>query len=410
MNLIFQRKLDRYGGAFLCRVLSLIPFRERTVKEDPEKILVILLSEMGSLVLAYPMFETLKKKYPHAAVHALVFKQNREILEIIEAIPKDNIHTIDNQSICTFGRDSLRAIKEIRSLRFDAVVDCELFARVSSIISRLSGAPLRIGFHPYTQEGLYRGSFINRPVLYNPYLHISTQFVTLAEALYSKTQPMAKRETPNRLDDVPQVRLGVEEVEAFTVKLLNDFSVLRRKRMVLFYPSGGILPIRAWPHVYYCRLAQRLLGDGYAVAIIGMKEDKPQAQKIVAHCRSQECVNLTGYTKSIRELMLLFHMADLLITNDGGPGQFAALTPIPSIVFYGPETPWLYRPLHRNAVVFHRSLSCSPCLTAYNHRNSPCDGDNQCLKDIHVEEVYQKAGEILALNKDSGREIRGDLR
>ena len=227
MNLVFQRKVDRYVGVFLCRLLSIIPFRERTVKEKPGKILVILLSEMGSLVLAYPMFQTLKKKYPDAAIHALVFKQNGEILDIMDVIPKGNIHTIDNQSVSAFGRDTLGVLKTIRSLRFDAVMDCELFARVSSVLSRLSGAPLRAGFHPYTQEGLYRGSFINRPVLYNPYQHISMQFVTLAEALDSSTWPMAKRETPIQMDEVPQVTFDKEEVGAFGEKLFRDFSVLR---------------------------------------------------------------------------------------------------------------------------------------------------------------------------------------
>jgi len=48
-----------------------------------------------------------------------------------------------------------------------------------------------------------------------------------------------------------------------------------------------------------------------------------------------------------------------------------------------------------NAVNFYLSLSCSPCLTAYNHRNSPCDGDNQCLKKIHPDQVLAKAMEIL---------------
>jgi ADP-heptose:LPS heptosyltransferase len=364
---------------------------------------------MGSLVLAYPMFQTLRKKYPDAAIHALVFKQNREILDIMDVIPKGNIHTIDNQSVSTFGRDTLGVLKTIRSLRFDAVLDCELFARVSSVLSRLSGAPLRAGFHPYTQEGLYRGAFINRPVLYNPYQHISTQYVTLAEALDSSTWPMAKREASRPLEQVPQVSFEKEEVGAFGEKLLRDFTVLKEKRLILIYPSGGILPIRAWPHKSYCELAARLIRDGYAIVIIGMKEDKGQAQKIVAHCASPDCIDLTGYTKSIRELLFLFHMADLLITNDGGPGQFAALTPIQSIVFYGPETPKLYGPLDKKALVLHLPLSCSPCLTAYNHRNSPCDGDNQCLKGIGLEEVYEKALERMALKKDSANKIGGDL-
>jgi len=35
----------------------------------PKNILVVLLSEMGSIVLAGPMFAELRRKYPGAAIH-----------------------------------------------------------------------------------------------------------------------------------------------------------------------------------------------------------------------------------------------------------------------------------------------------------------------------------------------------
>ncbi|MBW2490863.1 MAG: hypothetical protein JRE65_06935 [Deltaproteobacteria bacterium] len=40
-------------------------------------------------------------------------------------------------------------------------------------------------------------------------------------------------------------------------------------------------------------------------------------------------------------LKFVFPRASLFIPNDDGPGQFTALTPIPTIIFYGPETPVL---------------------------------------------------------------------
>lgn len=93
--------------------------------------------------------------------------------------------------------------------------------------------------------------------------------------------------------------------------------------------------------------------------------------------------------------MIICHFALLLITNDGGPGHFAAMTPIPAIILYGPETPLLYGPLSSNSFSFFVPLSCSPCLSAYNHRNSPCDGDNVCLKRISPQDVLLKAYEML---------------
>jgi ADP-heptose:LPS heptosyltransferase len=194
----------------------------------------------------------------------------------------------------------------------------------------------------------------------------------------------------------PVVRFDEFEIKKAINRLHEDFQGISGKDLVLIYPSGGILPIRAWPKEYYCRVSMELIRHGYAIGVIGLESDKELAKLILTHCQSESCVDLTGYTKSIRELMILFHIASLLITNDGGPGQFAAMTPIKTIIFYGPETPALYGTLDDDSFIFYTPLSCSPCLTAYNHRHSPCDGNNLCLKYIEPAEVISKALEILS--------------
>jgi ADP-heptose:LPS heptosyltransferase len=351
---------------------------------------------MGSLVLAYPMFQRIRALYPHAAVHVLLFQKNREVLDLLKVVGPEQVFTIDSTSMPRFLRDSLSLIFRLRRARFDVVLDCELFSRISSIFSFLSGARVRVGFHRHCQEGLYRGDFINRPVLYNPYQHISQQFVTLVEAIDSTTVPKAKRLVTPEPPETPAVPFGPQEIRDTLHRLHAYAPELAGKRLVLLHPGGGLLPIRAWPLEYYGRLSQRLLEEGCAVGVIGMGQDRGLAREIQSHCQSPACIDLTGYTQSVRDLLLLFHCASLLVTNDGGPGQFSALTPIPAIVLFGPETPTLYGRLDSNAAVFYCPLSCSPCITAYNHRKSPCDGDNVCLKRIDPDQVFATAREILA--------------
>jgi len=116
----------------------------------PGRILIILLSEMGSLVLGSSMFRRIREKYPKASIHALVFEKNREILDLLEVIPPENVMTLGDRSLGRLAGDSLAAVRKMRELRFDVVIDCELFARVSSIFALLSGAPVRAGFHRHT--------------------------------------------------------------------------------------------------------------------------------------------------------------------------------------------------------------------------------------------------------------------
>ncbi len=404
MNVGFQRKVDRIVGAPLCRFLSLLPRARRRAADapPPKKILVVLLSEMGSLVLAQPMFRSVRARYPEASIYALVFQQNKEVLDILDEVPEGNILTIRNTSWKTFAQDCLSALKTLRFIGVDTVIDCELFARAGAILSFLSGAEVRVGFERHTQEGLYRGSFINRPVLYNPYQHIAQQFLTLAEAIEGKGLPTVKRRVGDRALALLPMSVRDGELDATRSHLAMSFPSTKGKRLVLLYPGGGLLPIRAWPLASFKTLTSQLLGEGFVVGIIGLTQDQPLARAIqeeVLESEHQNCVDLTGYTKTVRELMLLFHLAELLVTNDGGPGHFASMTPISSIILFGPETPALYGSLDPKAVHFFQGLSCSPCLTAYNHRSSPCDGDNQCLKTIEPREVWSAARRILSAAK-----------
>jgi len=406
MNIDAQRWLDRWVGIPLCGAVSAFDALKNRGKPAPAEagapraIVVILLSEMGSLVLAHEMFTRLKTRYPEAHLHALLFGKNREILDLMGVIAPANVHVVDDKSLGGLLRSLWKALTDLRRAHIDVAIDCELFSRISSLLSFASGASVRVGFHRHTQEGLYRGSHINRPVPYNPYQHISAQFLTLARAIDSTAVPKSKLPVMVPTKPPPYVQLDAALITGIETRLAADFPAIADKPLVLVYPGGGILPIRAWPLASYTALCNGLVADGCAVAVIGLKEDQALARELVTSVQATDLhspvIDLTGYTRSVAELLALFHKASLLVTNDGGPGQFAALTPIWTVMLFGPETPSLYAPLTPRCYSFYSQWPCSPCLTAYNHRASFCDGDNQCLKVIAPEAVLAKARECLA--------------
>jgi lipopolysaccharide heptosyltransferase II len=397
LNIDRQRWLDRLVGPRLCWLLTLL--HRLKGPEDPphdvRRILVILLSEMGALVLTRPMFDRLREHHPSATLFVLCSEQNRPALDLLDIVPGQQVITVRSGSPGAFAVDSLRAVRRMRALRLDAVLDLELFARVSAIFAGLSGARIRVGFHRYTQEGLYRGDFMNRPVLYNPYQHIAQQFVTLADAIGSTNVPTVKRLAGPTALRLPPLLLRPGELAAARDTLYRTYRSITDRPLVFVCPGAGLLPIRAWPVASFSRLARDFIARGYAVAILGVPADRELAQTIQRACESLACIDLTGYTASVREVAVLLHLGVLLVTNDGGTGHFASLTPVPTIVLFGPETPVLYGSLSAHAVNLHKPLSCSPCLTAYNHRRSPCDGDNVCLKSISVEDVLGAANDLL---------------
>jgi ADP-heptose:LPS heptosyltransferase len=413
MDVRFQKMVDRWAGIPLCAALSVGHAVRRFIRggmpaPPPRRILVILLSEMGSLVLAEPMFRRLRDRYPAAEIHMMLFKRNRQLLDLLGVVQPEHVITIRDDSLGNLIQDLWQAIQRMWTVRFDAVVDCELFSRISAILSGLSGARSMTGFHRHTQEGLYRGSFMTSPVPYNPYRHLSHQLVTLVDAIDSPAHPRGKDGSPRDAYVPPVFEPEPGELEREVGALHRDHPVAAGRSIVMLYPSGGLLPIRAWPIEHYARVAKALLAEGHVVVVIGMPDDRALADRLRAMCGNDpNLLNLAGYTRSVRHLMTLFHRASLLITNDGGPGQFAAMTPLHTIVFFGPETPALYRSWSPSAHAFFTQLPCAPCLTAYNHRSSPCDGDNQCLKRIQPAEVITKAREMLRAARPRAVEVQG---
>jgi ADP-heptose:LPS heptosyltransferase len=403
MNINTQRRIDAWVGPWLCGLVSLWHQwfgRPADTAAPIQRVLVIMLSEMGSMVLAGPMFQHLRERHPGADIHILQLRRNQSVARLLGLVPETHLHGIDDRSLFGLLRDLVSVIWRLRRLRLDAVIDCELFSRISALLAYGCGARMRAGFTPHTQEGLYRGSFFNAAIPYNPYRHISLQFMALVEALTNADTPRTKRMLLNAkpLDSGLQVHFTHGDMPSFTQALHRDHPrLMAAKKRILVYAGGGLLPIRAWPASHYATLARDLCEQGHAVGIIGLPEDQALAQAIQAECGHDDCLNLVGYTRDLEALTRLFFHCDLLITNDGGPGHFASLTPIRTLMFFGPETSALYGPLTPRATVLESHAACSPCVTAYNHRATPCDGDNQCLKRISPAQVLAMAQTQLSL-------------
>lgn len=144
-------------------------------------------------------------------------------------------------------------------------------------------------------------------------------------------------------------------------------------------------------------LGQRILSEvpDAIVAITGAPAEQHGAQLIAKEIADDgRCICVAGRT-TLRDLLTLYGIASVTISNDSGPCHFASLTQIPVVALFGPETPQLYGPVGENKVSISANLACSPCVNMLNHRFSPCT-DNQCMKQIAVDRVYREVTRILS--------------
>jgi ADP-heptose:LPS heptosyltransferase len=159
--------------------------------------------------------------------------------------------------------------------------------------------------------------------------------------------------------------------------------------------SSDLLPLRRWPEEHFvelCRLLAAKRPDAWVV-LTGAPHEAPLADRIRAACAKDgggaRVASIVGKT-SLRQLLALFTIAEVLVSADSGPPHFAALTGIRGVTLFGPETPDLYGPVNRRNVAVTAGLACSPCIHAWNRRVSACT-DNQCMKRIGPGEVADAA-------------------
>jgi len=396
MNVSRARSIDRRLGVPLCFLLdcweSVAGRFSRRKRESPvRKILFIKLSELGAIILAYPLLKRMKKEYPSAELFFMTFEKNRGIFKLLGGIiPEENILGI-REAPAAMAADTLKALWRLRRERIDIVFDLEFFSRFSAIVSYLSKAGKRIGFFRYAFEGLYRGNLQTHNVLYNPLRHVAKNYLALAQSAGRAGKNTPQLEVPIDESELVFPRYVPDEktVQAMPGKLSAAGAGRGEGRLFLINPGEGVLSLREWPIDNFIALSRMIIEDkNNRIIIIGTEGAAGKARLLMEGARSERCESLVGKT-TLSELLWLFNSADTLISNDCGLAHLAMLSPIRKFIIFGPESPEVFSPLGDNNLVFYAGWPCSPCLSAFNHRESRCT-DNKCLKAIAPGAIFAR--------------------
>jgi len=390
------RFLDYWLGVPACalltglRRLTELAAPARQAPERPDKILFLKFIEQGATVLAQDSIRRATQVVGRDNLFFCVFESNRAILDLLDTVPAGNIIAIRDQRFVSFAIDFLRAAWTVRAKRIAAVIDMEFFSRASAIFTFLTGATTRVGLHRFTGELPYRGDLMTHRVQYLPHLHISLQYSVLVEAACHDA------------NELPMLKMPLAQIAgapSAPPRFVPDADDLRRMRerlhagtsspIVVLNPNASdLLPLRKWQSARFVSLAQRIHATypNALVVLTGAPSERAAADALCREINAPRTVSVAGQT-TLRELLTLYTIADVLVTNDSGPGHFASLTPVHAIVMFGPETPRLFGPLAPSTTVIWKELACSPCVSVFNHRLSPCR-NNVCMQLITVDEVF----------------------
>lgn len=394
MNVELMRKIDFYVGIPLCFIFSLIDqiilFFKPSSKATPKKAVFIELSEMGSAIIADPCMRQLKSK--NVELFFLIFKKNKASLQLLKTISEKNVFVLRESNVVLLLWDALRFFFWCRKNEIDTCIDLELFSRVTSLLTFLTRADNRVGFHRFHQEGLYRGHFLTHPIPYNHQIHIAHNFMNLIESLFEKMPADGIFKRPIASSDLNMTQAEVSSSDlAAMKKIVKEFDSSWDEHPIILINAnaGDFLPQRKWPIQNFAELIQLLLNENsnLRVLLTGSPAERAGLDRIVQLVANSRCINFAGAVK-FEQLPALYTLSKILVTNDSGPAHFSSVTQIKSFVFFGPETPQLYGSLGQSTALY-ANYSCSPCVSATNHRKTNCT-DNQCLKVIQPVHVFNQ--------------------
>jgi len=406
MQVRSMRVLDRWVGIPISIVLTgfrklgdlFRRHRGRSADDVPKRIVIIKLVEQGATVIAAPAIERAAETVGRENVFFVVFTENRPILDMLGLVPAENVIAIRSGGLFECAIDTMRAIFRLRRERVDTAVDFEFFSRFSGALTFLSGATRRIGFHSYAGEAGYRGDLMTHRVAYNIRLHARETYYMLIDAMFADAN-----ELPTLGFMLPDAMRGAEftpgaaAIDRVRAMLKTQFNGKPWSRLVLLNANAGdLLPIRRWSDERYVELAKRLIEHDpeLCIALTGAKSEQADAEALAGAIDSDRCVSVAGQT-TLTELLALYCVSEVMVTNDSGPAHYATMTPVDVVTLFGPESPEVFGARSDRSHLLWARLACSPCVNAFNQRVTTCT-NNLCMQAISVDEVFEKVTSVLA--------------
>jgi len=358
---------DRYAGLFLVSALSLAAGREgKAPPAAPRMILVMKFWEGGVIVIGGRYFRALGLAFPGAEIDFLTLDINSELAAMTGAFGRISVLRI-RAGFAAFCLDAVRAFFELRSRRYDIVLDLEFLSRFSSVFTFLLAPGFSAGFG----SGRYwRGNLHSAEAAFLPDAHMTRNFDAVFGAI-----GVSPEEGPPRLE--------VEEGWPAPTPAPKKYIVVNADRTPL-------IPERNWPAPQLTALLKSLSGlEGFRVVAVSGAESVLDGVALppgVEHIRGLSFRRLGGLLKG----------ASLFITHDSGPMHMAEALGVPLVALFGPETPERYGPRSPSSRVIYRNPGCSPCIDVLDAKRVRCvRSSNECMAAITPEEVLAAAAELL---------------
>jgi ADP-heptose:LPS heptosyltransferase len=297
----------------------------------PDRVLIIKLSALGDMILAFPAFTRIRKA--HAGAH-LTLLTTPAYAELAACGPW--FDAVDPTGRPRSVAGTVDLVRRLRRARFDRVYDLQGVDRTNFYRQLLRPRPPQWSGVAFGCDLPHRNRARMR-------MHtLERQAEQLAHAGIWPDAPVAAGEAP-----APDVGWLADQAQPLA---------LPPGDLALIAPGAApSRPRKRWPAPLYGELAERLAAEGLTPAVVGSAAEREIAEEILV--RAPKTLDLVGRT-DLAQLAWLGGRARLAVGNDTGPMHILAAAGAPCVSLFSDDSdPDLCAPRGRVSILREGDLA-----------------------------------------------------
>lgn len=329
-----------------------------------ERFLLVRLGSLGDVIFTLPAVAALRDSFPSAQIDWLI---DRRWLALVAGNPHiTNVIELRDRAAATY----IRCARKLRERRYTCAIDIQGLYK-SALLTRISGAPRRIGFtREFVRESGAAALYTERVAPREP--HMVGQNMELVVAAGAKPIPA---QFP--LSIPPD---AMQEVDA----LLKNSGATQ---FAVFSPGGGWRS-KCWPAERFGEVAARVTREFGLQCLVNAGPGEEELAKSAVKSSGGTLKELAAIP--LDQLMALLRRASLVVAADSGPLHLAVALGTPVVGLFGPTSPARNGPYCPDDIVVRNA---SAAETTYKRR----DAYSPAMLSITIEQVLDAIGRRLSI-------------
>lgn len=296
-----------------------------------KKILVIQTAFIGDVILATALLEKLHLQYPESAIHLLLRKGNESLLKAHPFV--ERVLVFDKSEKY---KNLIKIIREIRSIRYDYVINAQRFF-TTGLITALSRGKTTIGFDKNPLSFLFSKA-------------IPHQIGDTHET--ERNQSLISSITDEKATN-PKLYPSLEDVEKVDIYIKDQF--------ICIAPTS-VWFTKQYPKEEWIKFINKT-PESYVIYLLGAPGDISSCEEIVKSCQHSKVNSLAGKL-SLLQSAALMKKAHMNYVNDSAPMHLCSAVNAPVAAIYCSTIPSFgFGPLSDQSEIIETSkeLSCRSC-------------------------------------------------